>query len=313
MIGYDTIHFYLEATHTNLGDIECVASKLEHEGLNRSTGEVWNSGHVGNLKVSVGGAGLVIKGSLAGFYYPNNTLPLSRGEVGRALESLSDTLQVDVKGASITRLDITSNFIMTHPARAYYDVLGPLTYFHRVRATGNTLYYCRGKENLQTLCFYDKERECTDSHKELPKVYKDSGNVLRYEARFNGRLGRQFNRPYVHASTLQSMDFFKEAVGKWGDLYFNINKLHNSLNMENIKTVSQAKDYICAIALQSLGADDVYKLLSEMKARRIFQDRNSYSRLKKSLENITHKFPSNGTNDLSRELDDEIRSVMAYA
>lgn len=217
-----------------------------------------------------------------------------------------------MSNARVTRLDVSANFIMQNAPKAYLDILGSLTYFQRIQATRNTLYYQRGKENIQSLCFYDKGVECHDTHKDLPEVYAQGENTLRYEARFNSRLPKQFNRQAVTASTLANRDFYNEVVDKWGQLYFQINKFYNTITMAKIKTVSEAKDYIFAVALSNMGANDLDRMLTEMKAKGVFEDRKYYTRLKKSLEEVSEKFVTTGSDDLARELDDEVRTVLAY-
>lgn len=312
MIGYDTLHLFVGLTRANQADLAAVANLLQNEGVRKDTGEVWSSGSVGNLRVSVGGAGMSVKGSISAFYGENNSLLVGKQAIQEAMQLMSDTMHIKMADARVTRLDVCANFILKNETKAYLDVLGSLTYFQRVQATHNTLYYHRGKEKLQTLCFYDKETECRETHKELPKVYSDSGNMLRYEARFNGRVAKQFKRAEVTASTLADTKFFSDVVSKWGELYYSIHKFYNAISVTQVKTVSDAKDYIFAVALANMGAQDTAKILNEMKAKCVFGDRKYYSRLRRAIEDVNCKFVINGNNDLARELDDEVRTILAY-
>ncbi|MDR0185161.1 hypothetical protein FIN92_00910 [Prevotella brunnea] len=312
MIGYDTLHLFVGATRANQAALANVANLLQNEGVRKDTGEVWSSGSVGNLRVSVGGAGMSVKGSISAFYGENNSLLVGKQAIQEAIEKMSDTIHVKMADAKVTRLDVCANFILKNETKAYLDILGSLTYFQRVQATHNTLYYQRGRENLQTLCFYNKEMESKETHKELPKVYSDSGNMLRYEARFNGRVAKQFRMAEVTASTLAEATFYNQVVSKWGELYFNITKIYNAISMNRIKTVSEAKDYIFAVALANMGAQDTAKILNEMKAKCVFGDRKYYSRLRTAIEDVNNKFAISDNNDLARELDDEVRTILAY-
>ena len=306
------MHLFVGLTRANQADLAAVANLLQNEGVRKDTGEVWSSGSVGNLRVSVGGAGMSVKGSISAFYGENNSLLVGKQAIQEAMQLMSDTMHIKMADARVTRLDVCANFILKNETKAYLDVLGSLTYFQRVQATHNTLYYHRGKEKLQTLCFYDKETECRETHKELPKVYSDSGNMLRYEARFNGRVAKQFKRAEVTASTLADTKFFSDVVSKWGELYYSIHKFYNAISVTQVKTVSDAKDYIFAVALANMGAQDTAKILNEMKAKCVFGDRKYYSRLRRAIEDVNCKFVINGNNDLARELDDEVRTILAY-
>lgn len=312
MIGYDTIHMFIDSYTLDKADISMLSQRLERGGYNKNTGEAWSVGNVENLKISIGGAGVSIKGSLSGFYYLNNTMLVNRGEVENAIAAISDTLHISLNTAKVTRLDIAADFIMRNEPKAYFDILGTLVYFQRLRATQNTLYYTRGKENLQSLCFYDKTKESKDSKKEMPSVCNECGNVLRYEARFNARLAKQMQRQEILTSTLSNADFYYKVLEKWGQLYFNINKFYGVGNMGKVKNVTQAKDYIFAVALHNMGAGDVDKILSEMKARQLFNNRKYYSRLKQSLDSVKEKYLTSSTDDAANELDDEVRNVLAY-
>ena len=73
-----------------------------------------------------------------------------------------------------------------------------------------------------------------------------------------------------------------------------------------------SKDYIFAVALHNMGVSDVDKILSEMKARQLFNDRKYYSRLKQSLDSVKEKYLTSSTDDAANELDDEVRNVLAY-
>lgn len=312
MIGYDTIHMFIDSYTLDKANISRLSQRLERGGYNKNTGEAWSVGNIENLRISVGGAGVSIKGSLSGFYYPNNTILVNRGEVKKAIEAVSDTLHVSLNTAKVTRLDIAADFIMQNEPKAYFDILGTLVYFQRLRATQHTLYYTRGKENLQSLCFYDKTQESKDNKKEMPSVCNECVNVLRYEARFNARLAKQMQRQEVLASTLSNTDFYNEMLEKWGQMYFNINKFYGVGNMGKVKNVTEAKDYIFAVALHNMGAGDVDKILSEMKARQLFNDRKYYSRLKQSLDSVREKYLTSSADDTANELDDEVRNVLAY-
>ena len=61
-----------------------------------------------------------------------------------------------------------------------------------------------------------------------------------------------------------------------------------------------------------MGAGDVDKIFSEMKAKQLFNDRKYYSRLKQSLDSVREKYLTSSTDDAANELDDEVRNVLAY-
>lgn len=312
MLGYDTIHFFLDGYQIPTEEIDRLCSMLQRDGMNKTTGERWSTGNIDNLKVTVSELGVSVKGSLAAFLYPSNTLTVSRQEARHALEKLSDTLHLPMAKASVSRVDVSTSFLMACKPTAYYDVLGSLNYFYRQPVGRSTLYYHRGRTDRQTLCFYDKEREVTANREALPKVYADCGNVLRYEARINGRVASQLNERQVTGASLSDGDFYRKVGIFWADSYQRINKTYTQFDMNKIKNARQAKDFLCGVALAKMGAGELNRLISQMKAQGVLSDPKYYTRLKRMMADLSSKAKSDQGHDLASELDADILTEKAY-
>ena len=312
MLGYDTIHFFLDGYQIPTEEIDRLCSMLQRDGMNKTTGERWSTGNIDNLKVTVSELGVSVKGSLAAFLYPSNTLTVSRQEARHALEKLSDTLHLPMAKASVSRVDVSTSFLMACKPTAYYDVLGSLNYFYRQPVGRSTLYYHRGRTDRQTLCFYDKEREVTANREALPKVYADCGNVLRYEARINGRVASQLNERQVTGASLSDGDFYRKVGIFWADSYQRINKTYTQFDMNKIKYARQAKDFLCGVALAKMGAGELNRLISQMKAQGVLSDPKYYTRLKRMMADLSSKAKSDQGHDLASELDADILTEKAY-
>lgn len=311
---YDTVNSWISRTEAGNLTASNTCITDAKETINRDTGEVWTCGNLDNLKVTVSMAGVSVKGSLAKFYLPDNTYTLNRSQVKEAIEKLSDTLNIDFSKAKITRLDVSTNFIMQNQAQRYYEVLGLCTHYNRIQATPGTLYYhSKGKEQKRTLVFYNKAREVCERGGVIPDVFHGE-NLLRYESRWNTRLPQQLKENEVTGKTLHNQRFYSKIVGLWGDSYFNIEKQRNvNINaMDKIRTVSDASDFICAIALQKLPPDEVQNILEDMKKQQVFSDRNNYARLKRKLKDISTKTEITEISNLVQELDTEVRNVLSY-
>jgi hypothetical protein len=311
---YDTFKSWINRAEASNLTASTLCLTDAKETVNRDTGEVWTCGNLDNLKITVSMASVSIKGSLAKFLLPDNTFTLNRHQVKEAIEKLSDTLKIDISEAKITRIDVSTNFIMQYEAQRYYSVLGLCTHFNRVQATNNTLYYhSKGKDQRRSMVFYNKAREVSDRSGIIPDVFKDE-NLLRYESRWNTRLPQQLKECEVTGRTLYDERFYKKIVTLWADNYFRIEKQRN-INidaMDKIKTVSDATDFICAVALQKLPPDEVQNILEDMKQQKVFSDSKYYTRLKKKLKDISGKTDVTEANSLVKELDTEIKNVLAY-
>lgn len=291
-----------------------MADKLEEatESTNRETGEVWSRGKLSNLKVTVSMAGVSIKGSLAKFYFPDNTYTLDRAQTKEAIEKLSDALSLPIDKAKATRIDFSTNFVMKQPAKLYFDMLGDCRYYNRQQATAHTLYYhLKGLNCIRSMCFYDKAREVKAHGGNLPNVFVDE-NLMRYESRWCTRLPKQFKVTEVTGATLYDRMFYRKVLQMWGNNYFSINKRQqlNSDTMGNIRTVKDATDYICAYALGKLNPDEVAHLLDELKAGKVFKHQEYYTQLRKRINALCCNVNGAGTSDLIRELDSEVKNVL---
>lgn len=312
---YDTLNFWLNRVEAGT-DFQASTLYLTDakETKNKNTGEIWTIGNFDNLKVVVSMAGVSIKGSLAKFFFPDNSYTLNRHQTKEAITKLSDLLHLDLLNASITRIDVSTNFILEHEANNYYGVLGLCRYFNRIQQTNNTLYYLsKGKEQKRAMVFYDKAREIANRSGVLPDVYAGA-NLLRYESRWNTRLPQQLKEPEIKGKTLFNPNFYNKIVSLWGDNYFSINKKRN-LNfeaMEKIETVSDAMNFIYAIALQRLTPDEMQNILEDMKQRKVFDDRKYYTRLKEKLKKVTNKVEVTDVDFLTKELDNEVKNILAY-
>jgi hypothetical protein len=196
----------------------------------------------------------------------------------------------------------------------YFEVLGMCSHLNRVQATANTLYYHnRGKQNTKALAFYNKAREVESRSGKMPDIY-NGANLLRYESRWNTRLTKQLKEPVVTGDILTDSRFYSKIVGLWAENYFKIEKKRN-LNIEamgNIKTVGDAADFVFAFALQKLDPDEIQQLLQDMKEQKVFKDPKYYTRLKQKIKNTASKTSITEVDDLVKELDSEVRQVVAY-
>ena len=312
MLGYDTIHFFLDGYQIPTKELNYLCPMLERDGIDKTTGKRWSTGNIGNLKVTVSELGVSVKGSLAAFLYPNNTLTVSRQEARHAIEKLSDTLHLDMNKANVSRVDVSTSFLMAYKPTVYYDVLGNLNYFYRQPVGRSTLYYHRGRTDRQTLCFYDKEREVTAKRESLPQVFADCGNVLRYEARINGRVASQLNERQVTGASLSDGDFYRKVGIFWADTYNQINKTYTQYDMGKITNAREAKDFLCSVALAKMGAGEVNRLITQMKAQGVLADPKYYTRLKRMMAELAEKGRRTDRNDLASELDADILTEKAY-
>ena len=82
--------------------------------------------------------------------------------------------------------------------------------------------------------------------------------------------------------------------------------------MSEIKTVSDAFNVFVARLLSNSNQNQIGGFLDELKQAGVFDDRKNYSRLKKKIQEISTKANITISDDLIRELDDEVKNCGAY-
>ena len=310
----DTIHLRLDRADIGEFNVEQFGARLSNvkQVALADTGECWQCGTLGNISVSFTEAGVSLKGSLSGYFFPNNSRILTRREVAMALEQMQDQLHLSLAEARVMRLDCSYHWQMNEPIGEYLSRLGALTYFARILATANTLYYNKGGKQLTTaLVFYNKNRECAETHKDVAEVYEDT-NLLRYECRWLGRVARQLGVNDITASQLHHKDFYRSMVRKWAEFYFAIQKSRDvEFDMSSVTTVKGACDWLLGYFLNRSDAGEVQQVLETMKSRDVFSDPKYYSRLKRHLKDVA-QLAQSSNRDVVRELDNNVREVLAY-
>ena len=282
--------------------------------IDHATGEVITFGSLEGLKVSIFTGGISIIGSLSKYLYPNNIYPLDRHSTAEAVEKLSDSLHLNISDAEITGLEFGTQFVMKHKPEDYLRKLGDMPRLQRYHFEVGTLYYKpRGKQQPKVFAFYDKKADAAVKGMTLPDGFSDA-NLLKYEMRYNQRLPQQLGVPEVTASTLSEKEFYRQMVKRYQDCYFSISKQNQVKTnvMSEIKTVSDAFNVLVARLISQSDQTQITAFLEELKEAKIFDDRKCYTRLKKKIHNVATKAEISVSDELIKELDNEVKNVGAY-
>ncbi len=278
------------------------------------TGEVKTFGSLEGLKVSVYVGGLSVVGSLPKYLYSSNVYPLDRHTTAQAIEKMGDALHIPVGEAAITGIEFGTNFLMMHQVSEYLAKLGNMPRLSRYHFEPSTLYYKgTGKQQPKAFVFYDKLADARAKGLDYPENLKGA-NLLKYEMRVNGRLPQQLGVPEVKAFTLSEKPFYRMMVKRYQDSYFSIAKLNQIKTdvMSEIKTVKDAFNVFVARLISQTDQTQIGGFLDELKEAGVFDDRKNYSRLKNKIKEVATKANITVSDELIRELDDEIKNCGAY-
>ena len=311
---YDTVSFYHRNYRIDPNILSQSLSRCEVKTDNGTGDVLFYEGYIRNLYVKVGTDWLYCNGSFPRLLHSDNSFTLKRAEAKACIEFLSDTLHYDMNNASVTRIDIATTFSMGQPVKMYLDCLGALSRFKRVVvAKDETLEYRQGtvdKEG-QSLAFYDKRLESLERRNIHPKGLVGD-NLLRYEHRWFGRLATRLKEPEVIGSTLYDERFYRKIAELWSEDYFKIEKKKAvaAEAMRSIKTPADAVDYIIAALSQYAPPAFVTECISQMKDRVVFNDAQSYTRVRNKFRDIMSNSIITEDMALSKELDAKILEVL---
>ena len=313
---YDKVRLWIDSTMVK-GDPFTMANYLDGVStqINHQTGEEKTFGNLEGLKVSIYVGGLSVVGSLPKYLYGgSNVYPLDRHTTAQAIEKMSDAFHMDIAQAQVMEIEFGTNFLMKQEVQMYLSKLGDMPRLSRYHFEPSTLYYRgKGKHQPKVFAFYDKISDVKVKGMECPSNLIGA-NLLRYEMRLKGHLPQQLNVPKVVASTLSETYFYRMMVKRYQDSYYSISK-QNQLKtnvMSEIKTVSDAFNVFVARLISQTDQTQIGGFLEELKSASVFEDRKNYSRLKKKIQEVAAKANITVSDELIRELDDEIKNCGAY-
>jgi hypothetical protein len=302
---FDTINLWLPIDDAGIHNFDKSIKSLNqiNECIN-DDGQVSIHGNLNNYKVKLSGKGVSLKGSLAKYYLPDNFHTLTRSDTARAIEKLSDEINLPIHLAKVSRIDFAQNLIMNYEPQAYYSFLGECQYYKRQKWE-NSLYY---KNENRTKLFYNKIKEGKSKGLKLPDVWNGQ-NVLRYEMRFTKRIKKQFNQLEINASNLSDEKFYMKIFDKWMDEYTAINKINNlKFDLSKMKS---PKDYLNNLLLRQIlidGQDKIMQEIEDLRHLKTFEKPEYYSRLKKQIKQLC-KSQLTTSSELIFELDKKIKAT----
>ena len=262
-------------------------------------------GNLDSLKVSISESRVKIyDSSLCKYYLGDNFKTLTRGDTKRAIEKISDCLQLPFNLADVTRIDFAQNFIMQHDEKVYYPYLGEAQYYNRLEQN-NGLYYNNQKRQL---LFYGKEYEQKLKRQPIPELYKDR-NVLRYEMRFRKQLKEQFKLSELKAGILFDADFYSDMVKRWRNEYQTIQKINSKLI--SMKPTGNKKKFIENLALFTLlelGQPQILNKVKEWQETGQINKQQAYE-LRSGLKELAKTPIDELGNDLINELDRKVKEA----
>ena len=269
-------------------------------------------GNLKNLRVRAHTKrGTVIEGSLPKYLHGSNLLPMTRRSTQDAIESISDIMHTPIKESRVCSFEIAQNMIMKTPVINYLSAFAWSRFLKRSDFSDRETITFHNQQ--RALCFYDKVKECKSKKQEIPDIFQGK-NILRYECRFQRRLGNQFGKKDLILENLYDDIFYMKPINKWKDEYFLIQKIKR----ERAIAMTGQRDYLLSLAfygLQNIGGVDVaMDLIREARQRNEID-----KKMKQRLRNLTREIieakgvtVENDAGDCIQELDSKVMQAANF-
>ncbi len=310
---YDTLNLWLPSEKINeSGYLQRVPTLFTNakETYKQDTGEVYYSGSVLGMSVSVSIAGISLKGSICKSYLNDNFKTLTRQDTQRAIEQLGDILTLPIKKANLTRVDFGQGITVSQNPQSFLHFLGECQNYKRL-AQPKSLYYQNG---MRTKLFYNKIAEGKAKGQIIPSIWANK-HVLRYELRYTSRLPYQFKTSQIQAQNLFDEAFYMDNVKRWIKEYETITKNNTILDKMNIKEIETPKDFITQMALlqiREVGIQKTLESIEQLKAQNQFKNKEDYSRLKATIRKLCKSEVLTESSTLVAELNKKVKQVGEY-
>ena len=303
---YDTVKFSYSLFDNTVPKDNEVFNNLVNitESTDLASQSTWIRGNAKNMVIRRNANSITVQGSLPKYQYGNNLQTLQRVDGKLIIDELSDLINTDLSKARLQRVDFSTNIITEHKPQYYYRFLGHLTRFYR-HSDNSSLYYNQG---CKKLLFYDKIKDAKAKQMPIPKQYQNK-NILRYEMRLLKQVKKFFKRD-VLAKDLIDKQLYNYLLDKWYEYYKEIEKQKSKINiMSNQITSPKDFDKQLLIGLvQSLGYNHIDDVIEQMKTKKVFHQREYYSRLKSKYKRLS-KVDINDE-DVISEIDMKIKEVV---
>ena len=201
----DTLSLWLSTDEGNRA-LNALSEVQEH--AKKQTGDVYHTGRLDGLRVSVFGHGVKIEGSLPKYLTGQNVKSVSLNDIRSAVDTVGESLGLPIRDSIIRRIDIGETFPVSRIVPEYLNRFGDLLRCKRYEyADRSSLLY---KNSNRELIFYDKAAEVRKSNSgaSIPKEWIKN-NLLRFEKRYR-KTGEK-------VAALWNSTFVWRLIDEWQD------------------------------------------------------------------------------------------------
>ena len=287
-----------------LGNLEKVTTINYHNGTSS-----YNCRYK-DYNISLGDSRIKLSGSIAKQYYGNNFQTITRPQLIKTIEEISEHLNFDASECKINRVDVATNYELDYSPTIYFDSLGQDKYYTRQPQWNTSVYWNQTKR--KKLC-YDKGQWAKDKGLLIPLEFRGL-NIFRYENRLMSAfvVSEVMGKIKPLVKHLFKEDIYKTLIDEWHKQWSNIEKIKKvNFNLTNSMKQSDIESLMIAGFIDAIGEEQYSTFLQRMKDNDVFKHPSQYSRFKNAIRE-KRRLNSVEDNPLIEELEMKIGDVEVY-
>ena len=259
-----------------LGNLEKVTTINYHNGTSS-----YNCRYK-DYNISLGDSRIKLSGSIAKQYYGNNFQTITRPQLIKTIEEISEHLNFDASKCKINRVDVATNYELDYSPTIYFDSLGQDKYYTRQPQWNTSVYWNQTKR--KKLC-YDKGQWAKDKGLLIPLEFRGL-NIFRYENRLMSAfvVSEVMGKIKPLVKHLFKEDIYKTLIDEWHKQWSNIEKIKKvNFNLTNSMKQSDIESLMIAGFIDAIGEEQYSTFLQRMKDNDVFKHPSQYSRFKNAI------------------------------
>jgi hypothetical protein len=276
---YDTISVHIPDPRTSglPGSLPVL-----RESYNPQSDKFGFFGLLGNLRVYNDSRVTHVEGSIAKFHLGSNCQSLTRNEITSAFQKLSDSLGLDIRPATVSRVDLAHTFEVSQPVQAYLRRFAETPRYKMASfGGGETITYTNG---FRALSFYDKRLEMLKAKERIP-VDLAGNPLLRYEMQLRHRLCAQLKLSSLTIAMLTDEQLYHSLIERWRSGYFSILKKRDSIESISLGNVRDLCSSLALLGAQHVDVDEIQREITrQRKCDEISKSKSQ--RLRRALRNV---------------------------
>jgi hypothetical protein len=305
----DTI--VLASNNFDLGSIDL--NNVEDLKTAETNGNICYSGKLDRFNLNFWPGHISARGSLSKYYLGNNVETMSRKDVEKAVEQMSNNLGLDVGNFDVWRVDVGATFRMNHPVSNYLAYLESCPRYTTATYPESRMFRNRQK----TLIFYDKgieflKKESKEVKRQLQsRGFRETDNHFRYELQIQKKTKMNLGLREFKAKHLYDEKVYTKLIELWKKEFDKVKKKREIMDFqtEGLIKPKQIKESLACVGLEKLGKQEIL----EMIKRKYYEGeikKPDYYRMKSMFEQMENRFGTKS--EYIQELEQEVNNRARY-